>query len=223
MQARHESKHMLNYGDAAILRSRLRAALPHDVNAGANGEYVVRSLYFDTPRDRALREKIDGVNHREKYRIRLYNGNTDVIHLERKSKHNGLGYKESANLTAAQAQAIIDGDIAWMMGSGEPLLMNLYSRMRGELLRPRTIVEYTREPFTYGPGNVRITLDSKLHTGLSSTGFLGDVPLVPAGDLQTLLEVKYDAFLPQHIRDLLQLNGRGVTAFSKYAACRTYG
>lgn len=215
---------MLSHGDAAILRARLRAALRHDANAGENGEYVVRSLYFDTPRDRALREKIDGVNHREKYRIRLYNGNTDVIHLERKSKHNGLGYKESASLTAAQAQAIIDGDIEWMIGGGDPLLMNLFSRMRGELLRPRTIVEYTREPFVYRPGNVRITLDSRLHTGLSSTDFLTtDVPLVPAGDLQTLLEVKYDAFLPQHIRDLLQLNGRGVTAFSKYAACRIYG
>lgn len=36
------------------------------------------------------------------------------------------------------------------------------------------------------------------------------------------MEVKWDAFLPDIIRDAVQLPGRQVGAFSKYAACRMY-
>ena len=45
---------------------------PHDPHAGADGTYRVTSLYFDTPYDSALREKLDGVNRREKFRLRYY-------------------------------------------------------------------------------------------------------------------------------------------------------
>ena len=44
-----------------------------------NGQYEIRSLYFDTPDDKALREKLDGVITREKYRIRLYNNDPSGI------------------------------------------------------------------------------------------------------------------------------------------------
>lgn len=38
-----------------------------------------------------------------------------------------------------------------------------------------------------------------------------------------ILEVKWDNFLPDIIRDAIRLPGRRVTAFSKYAQCRIYG
>ena len=41
--------------------------------------------------------------------------------------------------------------------------------MCSQCLRPKTIVDYTREPFVYGPGNVRITLDYNIRTGLGNT------------------------------------------------------
>lgn len=70
MQARHEYKHSLNYTDYILLRDRLKRTMQRDSHADKNGEYRVRSLYFDTPGDKALREKIDGVDRREKFRIR---------------------------------------------------------------------------------------------------------------------------------------------------------
>lgn len=224
MDGRHEFKHALNHADYLLLRSRLRAALPHDAHVNAQGEYAVRSLYFDTPSDRALREKIDGVNHRDKFRIRCYNGSPSFLRLERKSKHNGLCYKASACVTADETRALLRGDLAWMKGRDDPLVLELYARMTGQLLRPRTIVDYVREPFVYAPGNVRITLDRDVHTGLSSVDFFArEVVTAPVGDTRALMEVKYDAFLPGWIGDLVQIGSRPAAAFSKYALCRVYG
>ena len=220
---RHEWKHEISYADLLAIRQRLRAVAESDPHA-ENGRYLIRSLYFDNLSDKALREKIDGVNLREKFRIRYYNGDPSVIHLEKKSKRDGLGTKYSAELTRDEAQSIVDGALDWMMTSGRPLVQELYCKMRYQGLRPKTIVDYTREPFIYRPGNVRVTFDYDIRTGLSCTDFLNpDCVTIPAGDAPILLEVKWDAFLPSVIRDAVQTPGRRVEAFSKYAQCRIYG
>ncbi|MBR1496652.1 MAG: polyphosphate polymerase domain-containing protein [Oscillospiraceae bacterium] len=224
MNYRHEWKHEISYSDLLSIRARLRAVARADPHA-EGGKYFIRSLYFDNPVDRALREKIDGVNMREKFRIRYYNFDTSLIHLEKKSKLNGLGTKFSAMLSAGEAQNIVDGDIGWMLDAADrPLVRELYCKMRYQQMRPKTIVDYTREPFIYGPGNVRVTFDYDIRTGLGGTDFLNpDCPTVPAGDAPIILEVKWDAYLPDIIRDCVQTPGRRVGAFSKYAQCRIYG
>ena len=158
MKYRHEWKHEISCGDMLILRQRLSAVMKRDVHA-IDGKYLIRSLYFDNASDKALREKIDGVNIREKFRIRYYNNDTSMIHLEKKSKVNGLCRKDSVTLTKEQAQAIINGDYAWMVDSGVPLIQELYSKIMSQGLRSKTIVDYLREPFVFAPGNVRVTID----------------------------------------------------------------
>lgn len=224
MQYRHEWKHEINRSDLIALRQRLRAVAKPDPHA-VDGRYMIRSLYFDTPTDKALREKLDGVSRREKFRIRYYNGDTSLIHLEKKSKIGGLGTKASATLTGEEAQRIIDGELNWMADCNDrPLVQELYSKMRSQGLRPKTIVDYTREPFYYPAGNVRVTLDYDIRTGLSGTDFLDpNCITVPAGDAPILLEVKWDNYLPECIRSAVRLTGRRSSAFSKYAQCRIYG
>ena len=220
---RHEWKHVLNVGDLLIMRNRLRAVIESDPHA-VDGKYQIRSLYFDNLDDKALREKIDGVNMREKFRIRLYNCDPSVIHLEKKSKRNGLGTKYSASLTAEEAQKIVDGDLDWMLSSDRPLVQELYCKMRYQGMRPKTIVDYTREPFIFRPGNVRVTLDYDIRTGLNCTDFLNPKAItIPAGDAPLLVEVKWDEFLPSIIRDAVSIPDRRVGSFSKYAQCRVYG
>ncbi len=220
---RHEWKHEITWSDMLAIRQRLQAVAipdPHTID----GKYLIRSLYFDNMTDKALREKIDGVNMREKFRIRYYNGDTSLIHLEKKSKNNGLGTKYSAHLTPEEAQAIVDGDLDWMMDSERPLVQELYCKMQYQGMRPKTIVDYTREPFIYRPGNVRVTFDYNIRTGLGCTDFLNwDCITVPAGDAGIIMEVKWDEYLPTIIKDCVQTPGRRVTAFSKYAQCRIYG
>ena len=220
---RHEWKHEISYAALLCIRQRLRAVAEADPHA-PGGRYRVRSLYFDTPDDRALREKIDGVNLREKFRIRCYNGDLSFIRLEKKARRGGLGAKFGAELSAEEVRKLIDGELDWMLASGRPLVQELCCRMRTQGLRPRTIVDYTREPFLYRTGNVRVTFDYDIRTGLSCTDFLNpDCVTIPAGDAPIVLEVKWDAYLPSVIRDAVQTGNLRATAFSKYAQCRIYG
>ena len=69
---RHEFKHQIAPPEDLVLSGRLRRLFPHDPYAGPDGSYRVTSLYFDTPYDAALREKLDGVDRREKFRLRYY-------------------------------------------------------------------------------------------------------------------------------------------------------
>lgn len=223
MQFRHEWKHEISYADLLALRGRLSTVMQPDVHA-IDGRYKIRSLYFDNLRDKALLEKINGVNKREKFRIRYYNDDLSFILLEKKSKAGGLCSKEQEVLTWEEARLIADRDTERFSKSEKPLVRELSYKMRTEGLEPKTIVDYTREPFVYGPGNVRVTLDYDIRTGLSGTDFLaGDCVMIPAGDAPIILEVKWDEFLPSVIRDVVQVPGTHTSAFSKYAACRIYG
>lgn len=217
---RHELKHDISTSDMIAIRQRLRAIATPDPHA-RDGRYLIRSLYFDTPTDRALTEKQDGVSRRAKFRIRYYNGDPSVIHLEKKCKVGGLGTKISAGLNADEAQKIVDGDIGWLRSADNDLLRELYYRMTSERLTPRTIVDYTREPFIYKPGNVRVTLDYNIRSGLNCTDFLNtECITVPAARGICIMEVKWDDFLPGIIRDAVQLPHSRTQSFSKYEACR---
>ena len=110
------------------------------------------------------------------------------------------------------------------MENKQELIHEWYTKIITQGLRAKTIVDYTREPFVYGPGNVRVTLDYNIRTGLDCTDFLnfGSVT-VPAREQTAVLEVKWDAFLPDIIKDAVQLRGRRTSAFSKYQVCRAYG
>lgn len=221
MKFRHEYKHYLSYSDYLSIRQRLMAVLNYDRHVDGSGEYKIRSLYFDNYKDKALREKLNGINYREKFRIRCYNDSDSLIRLEKKSKINGLTNKVSTQLTPQQTQMIIDGDIQWMIESDDKLIHEFYSKIKSQLLRPKTIVDYVREPFVFRAGNVRITFDKQISSGISSTEFFDDkLPTVRAGDASVILEVKYDEFLPDFIRNMIQTNNCQSSAFSKYAACR---
>ena len=220
---RNEWKHEITMADLPVLRRRLQAVAAADPHA-PSGSYQIRSLYFDTPGDKALREKIDGVNQREKFRLRCYNFDFSLIKLEKKSKRNGLCQKEYAPISREQVQALLLGRYGWMKASDLPLVRELYLKMITQGLRPKTIVDYTRDPFVFPPGSVRVTLDYGIRTGLGSTDFLNPQSLpVPAGGAPAVLEVKWGEFLPDIIRDAVQLSGCRTGAFSKYAFCRIYG
>ena len=119
----------------------------------------------------------------------------------------------------------VDGryEIDWMSHSEDEVILGFYTRIRNEGLRAKVIVDYTREPFVFAPGNVRVTLDYGIRTGMSCTDLLNpDCVTVPVSGSPCILEVKWDNYLPDVIRDAVQLGDRHNAAFSKYAACRMY-
>lgn len=222
---RHEVKHYISTSDYIALKQRLKLITTVDPHVGEDGKYRIRSLYFDNLYDKALREKLYGINNREKFRIRYYNDDFNYIKLEKKSKTNGLCNKISTRITREECEMIINGDLTWMRDSNRALIMELYSKMNYQQLRPKTIVDYIREPFIFKAGNVRITLDSNITTGIFSKDFFNQNLAMVTPDINgvIILEVKYDEYIPDIIKDIVQVNNRKSTAFSKYAVCRLYG
>lgn len=223
---RHELKYRIGYAQYIELRNRLKAVMQSDEHTNADGRYLIRSIYFDNYMDKALREKVQGVPVREKFRIRYYNDDFSYLTLEKKIKDNVFCKKIDAQITEEECRALLDGKIVWMRDHPAPPVRELYAKMRGQMLRPRVLVSYVREPYVYRMGNVRITFDSDIRTTLYHKDFLEKqvIDIDTAGGAQErILEIKYDAFLPEIIRRLIQINTLRQTAFSKYEACRCFG
>jgi len=223
---RHELKFTIPYADYLSLRGRLRKIMIADPHAGASGLYRIRSIYFDNSDDKALREKIDGIGKREKFRIRYYNDDFSFITLEKKMKIDSFCLKYDAEISEDECRRILNGDLAFMKDHPQELVRELYAKMNYQRLRPRVLVSYVREPYIYRPGNVRVTFDSQIRTTLFHREFLTKrVSDISATDTpqEMILEVKYDAFLPEIIQDMIQTPGIRQQAFSKYGACRRFG
>lgn len=218
---RHEWKHIISPSDKAQLIARLSTFCSPDPHYGATS-YHIRSLYFDNVYDKALSERLTGLECREKFRIRYYNFDDRYIVLEKKSKFNQLCGKNSCRISRQEVEALLKGEIEWLLQKDAALCQELYAKMRSQMLKPKVIVDYTRRAFVYGPGNTRITLDDNVRTGLSSLDFFNpDLPTIPADITRPIiLEVKYDQYLPDNIRRAIRLDNRRTTNFSKYAACR---
>jgi hypothetical protein len=220
VNGRHEIKLNINTADCAVLRARLRALAKPDEHAAADGGYIVRSLYFDNYEDKAVFEKLSGMSRREKFRLRYYNGDTGFIRLEKKSKANRLCYKESTRISAEDCEALLAGNLEILKNPDNPLLMEFYAKARCQNLRPKVLVDYHREAYVYRAGNVRVTFDSNIRVSNSVDGFLNPcLATLPAAS-GVVLEIKYDGFLPDIFRDILQIGSRSETEFSKYVAAR---
>lgn len=221
---RHELKYAIDMGACLALRQRLRPVMQPDSHAGPDGRYTIHSIYFDNADDKALREKLSGVSRREKWRVRWYNDDLGYIRLEKKMKRDALCRKLSAPLTEGECRALAAGRLAWMPEHPEALVRELYGKCRAQQLAPRVLVSYEREAYVYAPGNVRVTFDTRLRTSLYHRELLDGERGISAMDSPgvCILEVKYDAFLPEVIRCLLQCDVRQ-QAFSKYGACRRFG
>jgi len=224
LSLRHELKYYIDPLQYRILRSRLSALLSKDPHAGPDGRYHIRSLYFDDFKNTAFFEKQVGVARRKKYRMRIYDHSDAVIKLEKKIKLDQYIGKESTGLSREDADRVLSGDVAFLASSENRLLRAFYIESRRNLLRPNVIVDYYREAYIHPMGNVRITFDIGLHTGLDCLA-LFDKDIFIMGAIEepgVILEVKYDNFFPQAIRGLFPSTIRPRVSIGKYVICKKY-
>ena len=219
---RVEDKFICSDGDMLLLQSRVQAVLQPDKYSD-HGSYKITSLYFDTKDDRHLRDTIEGVSHRKKFRIRIYNGETDLIKLEVKYKAYNRILKKTNTISKSDAeklimgQCILDEELASM--DSPVTLFNL--AIQNELLRPKVVVEYDRSAYIFPPGNVRITFDRNIRCSSEIDYFLVNrCNYAMLRDLNKVLEVKYDEFLSGFIAQILENGNMLQTSFSKYRLCR---
>lgn len=224
LKGRRELKHGITKADCYLIRNNLQHFMTLDPH-GNNGKYLIRSVYFDNFDNRIMNQKTEGYYHRDKFRARLYDYNTDFINLEKKSKRDNLTYKQKCKITAAEYEQIRIGELDWMAEDSRDLIRELYINMNLYQLKPTTVVDYEREVFIYPHGNVRVTFDSNVRTSYRNTDFINpDLVMVEALDPNdVILEVKFDEFLPDIIKSLLQVVNTRKTAYSKYLLSRRYG
>lgn len=216
---RHEEKYICSDAYLTILESRLQGFLAPDANQGADG-YEIRSLYFDTLDERLYEEGIQGLAHRNKYRIRIYNCNADTIKLEKKTSIKNLKKKATALIDQSYVNSLImnDNQQAVLDFDENELLMEFAALQQIEMLRPKTIVEYNRKAFVSDMGNIRVTLDRNIRGSAQIEDFFAKdivmMPVLPQG--VHLLEVKYDGIFPGYLSRLINFDNLQRTSFSKY-------
>ena len=219
---RHENKYFINACDKVCLMLTAKEIMTGDSHADTENSYLIKSLYFDDYSDSCLREVIDGVDNRSKFRIRYYNNDLSFISLEKKIKKNGLTKKLSCRLTQEETYTLMNGNYSGLIGCADDLKQQLLLEMQLRCLRPKVIVQYTRNPYVYRIGNVRVTFDNNLSSSVDVNRFLekeiASRPVWRSGE--SLLEVKWDNVLPNHIKENLDLGHLQWTSFSKYCACR---
>lgn len=147
----------------AFLHSELRSILRRHATGlrTAFPSRTVSSLYLDTAEGRAVEENLAGISHREKIRFRWYGTDVRGVHgqLERKVRHNLLGWKDHATIDAA-----LDVEGARRRDFLNALRSGVSAEWR-EDLAPLEVVQwiaYEREYLATRDGRLRVTLDRDL-------------------------------------------------------------
>ena len=220
---RRELKYRVSRADRTLLLCRLGKVLRPDVH-GNNGVYTVRTLYFDSLYDDALRDSLESEAEKTKFRLRMYDFDEGFLRLEKKVKQGGGGYKIGALLTRADCERLLCGGYAFLQNKDDAFLRECFARSESGGMRPVCVVQYSRAAFTCPDGDVRITIDSDIRTSRFVNRFfdpkLGGAPVTAAD--QCVLEIKYSRFLPDYIPHLVGIGDRELTASSKYALGRQY-
>jgi len=203
------------------LKYCLSKILLEDKNNKSLSGYKITSLYFDTPDDHDLNQKLNGVTFREKYRIRVYDKNSLFGKFEIKRKLNQTIEKYSVKLTLADIQNIISGDYSSLEENEEFAYVS--KRMTYKQYKPKSIVEYHRHAFYLPVNNIRVTIDSNLSNYGFKDNFLNINNLIP-NKVQKhghdILEVKFNGSMPRYILDILSSFPIRQSAISKYALSR---
>lgn len=221
---RNEIKYVISKESALILQKKLSLLMDIDSNSiNDDNSYFIRSLYFDDIYSTAYYEKIDGVEYRKKYRIRIYNNDYNFIRLECKYKHENMTSKDQILIDKSICDKIIEGNIDNINIEKNNLLTKFILESKLNNLKPAIIVDYKRIAYTYPVSDVRITFDSKISSGLYNYD-LYDKKLDTykvIDDDKVVLEVKFNEVLPESIAIILSTIPMLRQAFSKFAICRS--
>lgn len=222
---RYELKYYLHAHEFAAIRPLVGATFRLDAHSRGPDGYHVRSLYFDGPAESAFFDKLAGVGRRDKYRIRVYNGEERTLKLERKSRINDRVSKETAAISREEYERLRGGDYDWLAETDSPLLGRFYRLLVHAGFRPAIIVDYMREAYVWEEADVRITFDKRLAAAVNGfdllDGRLAFVEVLPPPVV--IMEIKYRTFLPEQVRALVQPAASVRSAISKYVLCRQQG
>lgn len=184
--------------------------------------YLIRSVYFDDFMDSCFEENLAGADNRNKFRIRTYDAGTNPIHLENKSKKNGMTHKDGVELSEEACRIYLSGGTPEIEMCHTDLEKALFVKAKSKGMKPKCIVEYERSAYVHKIGNVRVTFDRNIRACKDVSRLFDErIDAVPIlNGERHILEVKYDEFLPHYLLSVLDIGSLRRQAFSKYCSSR---
>lgn len=229
---RHEIKFLVNRVQQLALIERLATEMQLDTH-GNQGQYLVTSLYYDTPDYKAYWDKVDGFDFRRKVRVRLYGEqqvvDTTPIFFEIKARVGNrmgkrrvaLSYIDAMKLAAQEEEAI--GEQATDLEADQQVLDELHYLFAALRLQPAAVVSYQR--LAYGGHadypDLRITFDTAVRGRVENLSLLsadeGASHTILPPDW-AILEVKVNQTMPFWLGELLSHHRCIPRRISKYCA-----
>ena len=218
---RNELKFFLSRADYEYARNMLCELMHCDEYASEDG-YPLRSLYFDTIADESVIEKLDGVESRDKYRLRSYGSEYPWVKLERKRKYNDYVSKTSVVLSNDDARALMNGDYHTLLQHDAVGARSIYFDFARQYLHPVALIDYIREPYTLPYNEIRVTFDKNISVStdhLDMFDWNAETRQIQSHEV-VIMEVKYNVCLPSWFKDVLSFESGTSAAIGKYVIAR---
>ena len=219
---RQELKFYVNYLDYIKLSTILKAALHPDKHNCPNGGYLVRSVYFDTLFDSAFYEKLEGIEKRKKYRLRIYGKENGLVKFEIKNKLNNSILKETAIIKKEDALKVLNQEYDRLLSYNDLTLNKIYCEFIKYKYHPVVLVDYEREAYTWPINNIRITFDKNLSRNTINLNMF-DQQIIKERILDqnlVIMEIKFEHYIPEWITDIFRSVSFVNSAISKYCISR---
>ncbi len=218
---REEKKFLISLEEFRNKSHFLDGLMIQDEHNGIDG-YTIRSLYFDTVYDDDFFEKLNGVETRRKIRLRIYDPKHDFAMLEMKQKQGVYQKKRSLRMTKADAEDLIRGKYDVLLKYEEDFARECYGLMQYKCYRPKTIVQYNRKAYIAKENKIRITFDNNIvATETNFDLFSENLVMYPVLDkFNVVLEVKFNGFLLDYIRQFINNINKSELSVSKYILAR---
>ncbi len=228
---RYEYKYFVHNSKIDTLRRMVMPFVTLDkfTEQAPEKHYTVRSVYFDTPYYDYYFEKVEGLKHRKKFRLRGYNDRGDgsnVVFFEIKRKYEIPIQKNRAPSTFNDAMEIFKcKDVESYIHNTKKFpdavdnvkrfLFHFYQRQ----LRPVILVIYEREAFLGVCDNsIRVTFDKNLRgVAFPSVDELYSEERVRSSIKDHfILEVKFNDYYPSWMKPIIGIMGLRHQSASKY-------
>ena len=221
VKTRSERKFLISLKDYYILSSTLAGIMKRDLFSKEDGNYYVRSIYFDSIDDNDYNEKNASIHTRQKVRLRIYGKDDNIVKLENKRKYGRHTQKSVVQVSRQDALKIIDMNYQCLLKYEGETYERIFSELKASNRKPKVMIDYEREAFVDNFLHVRINFDKKIRSAHDYKLFSNDVVMAPfQNDDYYVLEVKYGEILPTYIQSILSGFDLTETTYSKYLYSR---
>lgn len=223
---RFELKYLLSMEQTHELKQQIEAYMLPDQYAWDSGDYVISSLYYDSPDLQCYWEKIDGLKFRKKLRVRIYESEENItedsmVFVEVKQRYDKTIQKRRVAIPYRDAMTLCDERHFpdEYDEKDRPVMEEVLGMIEERNLQPTLITSYFRRAYTgtdYDKG-LRITFDTNIRYRINDLDLtskqLGRYIVSPD---RAILEIKTNEKVPYWLTEIIAQNNYRRVGISKY-------